>query len=352
MPEISKGFNSIQMLRAMAAILVVLAHSQVHIYVRGHIRQQSDILHFGTSGVDIFFVISGFIMAYISYNAFNTRGASADFLVRRIIRIVPVYWFYTLVITSLLILMPGMFSEGKSFNFVHFIASLVFIPWESAIGQYKPVLGVGWTLNFEMYFYLIFSLLLLLNRRWFLLLIGVLLLGSVFTGTFIDVKGPVIKQVTSPLLIEFFMGCILGVMIREGKYTNVNLAVVMLIIGLLGYVISLSGITTSMHRAVKWGIPSALIVYSLVVLEVSGKMKFRNKVMLSIGNSSYSLYLTHIFTINLVGFVWYRIIGGMNGLFIIMASVASLIAGYIAYHVIERPITQKLRAAHKSMKSR
>lgn len=101
------------MLRAFAAIIVVIAHAQVHLHARNQIETLNPYLDLGRSGVDIFFIISGFIMVYISGNKFSTPNATKDFLIKRIIRVVPVYWLYTIALTILMLSLPQLVSAGK-----------------------------------------------------------------------------------------------------------------------------------------------------------------------------------------------------------------------------------------------
>jgi len=173
---------SIQALRAIAASLVVVLHTYAYLEARDLISSTPDLVESGRAGVDIFFVISGFIMTYISGDSFGKPSASKDFLIKRIIRIVPIYWFYTLIMAALLLLVPHLFSDGKSFDLTHAITSFLFIPWENNSGFLKPVLQVGWTLNFEMYFYLIVTLLLFFGKTFFLQSLSIILLGGVLAA--------------------------------------------------------------------------------------------------------------------------------------------------------------------------
>ena len=108
--------HSIQALRGIAALLVVVLHSYVYLEARNIIPKVPTLVDSGRAGVDIFFVISGFIMVLISGNSFGKPGAPQRFLIRRIIRIVPIYWFYTLLMAILLFTLPHLFSAGKFFS--------------------------------------------------------------------------------------------------------------------------------------------------------------------------------------------------------------------------------------------
>ncbi|MEH2591212.1 acyltransferase family protein [Bradyrhizobium sp. AZCC 1721] len=141
---------NLQFLRAVAAMGVVFYHTDYRL---------AGNLHTDFEGVAIFFVISGFIMSYI------TQNGEEDFLFKRLIRIVPLYWIATflMILTNhrLRIVWPSFWLTGEPALIVDTIRSFLFIPWEKF-----PVLGIGWTLNFEIYFYAVFAVMLTLSRRW------------------------------------------------------------------------------------------------------------------------------------------------------------------------------------------
>src|ERR1035437_4102962 len=159
--------NSLQILRAIAAWLVVYHH-----YMQGFhdFNYSTEVGHFfssvGKFGVDIFFVISGFIMFFTLKRGNYT---ALDFMLRRMIRIVPVYWFMTLVLIPVIYFFPSANVARNNWNITSLAYSMLFIPHNNptGIGLY-PFLTVGWTLNYEMFFYLWLSLMLLVFRQsWF-----------------------------------------------------------------------------------------------------------------------------------------------------------------------------------------
>lgn len=341
---------SIQALRAIAATMVVVFHAVNHLHARNLIPEIPGIIDIGRAGVDIFFIISGFIMVWICGQKFGTPNAPKDFIIKRIIRVAPTYWIYTLLMAILAFLFPHLISQGKTVSIQHLLASLSFVPWENNVGQLKPILSVGWTLNFEMYFYVIFGTLLFLKETYFLPILTTLLIfgisiGSVFTPP------PLLSVITSPLLIEFLLGCTIAIYYKYGPRIPNSLLIIILLIGLSSLITT--GIISSswLPRVVKWGIPSALIVASIVFLERA--QLFRPSTLLTtLGNSSYSLYLSHIFTINVIGLLWAKIFNSMHMLFVITATIISIIGGHIAYLLLEKPITTRLnnlylRASHK-----
>ena len=208
--------HSLQAMRSIAASLVVFHHAQIFLEARDYIPQIVSPLRFGRAGVDIFFVVSGFVMVFIAWDNFHKPGASKDFIIRRAIRIIPLYWVYLSAMTALLIFLPEMFSKGKAFDVAHMIASYLFIPWRNSVGEIAPILPPGWTLSYELYFYFIFSLVLLLPRRHFMAVLTLCFAASVIVGRLVEFRVPMFYMVTSPLLLEFLMGCFIALLYKRG----------------------------------------------------------------------------------------------------------------------------------------
>jgi exopolysaccharide production protein ExoZ len=345
--------HSIQTLRGIAALLIVVFHSYVHLEARDIIPDIPTLVSSTRTGVDIFFVISGFIMVFISGDSFGKPGAPQKFFIRRIIRIVPIYWLYTLCMAALLLLVPQYFSHGKSFSTSHLAASLTFIPWPNNIGQIKPVLQVGWTLNFEMYFYLVFTFLLFLSKKVFLPLLTTIMVGGFIAGLVMPTQNSIYYVITSPLLIEFLLGCMIGLYCQRQETLGVSAgsSIFMVIAGAV--LLLLTGIvdTTQVPRIVKWGIPSALLVAGAIFLERNGKI-YHHSLLAKLGDSSYSLYLTHIFSINAVGKVWAMVFGSRYDIFIGVAITVSIVIGYIGYLVVEKPTTTYLNIWYETRRLR
>nr|WP_272210084.1 acyltransferase [Marinicella sp. W31]MDC2875947.1 acyltransferase [Marinicella sp. W31] len=148
---------SIQILRAVAALSVVTGHTINEIHQVG-VPYPELPFNFGI-GVDIFFIVSGFVMVLTSGKLVTRPGASLEFMRRRIIRVVPLYWFYTTGMLLALLLFPTQLNHSTT-TFQQVACSFLFLPCVSAYGNYQPVLSLGWTLNYEMFFYV------LLLSRW------------------------------------------------------------------------------------------------------------------------------------------------------------------------------------------
>lgn len=351
---------SLQMLRAVAAALVLLAHSQNFLHARGQISELNPWLHFGSAGVDIFFVISGFIMVFVSADKFKQPGAPLDFIIRRIIRVVPMYWFYTLAIAALLYLFPQYFSSGKQFDMAHFIASLLFIPWPNNVDAIKPVLGVGWTLNSEMYFYVIFSFLLIAPSRFFLPCLSVILLAGISLSVLFGVDIAQLSVIKSPLVIEFLIGSFIGVIFMRNFNVTRLMASSLLVGGVAGFVFASTPLFAGLgvnagypvgdfERLVKWGIPSGFLIIGIIYLEQLNAIRI-SRFLVMLGDSSYSLYLTHIFVINALGVSWIKIFHGHYNIYIAFSFLISICVGHLAYLAIEKPVTTYLNNVYRSHK--
>lgn len=331
-----KRLYSVQSLRAIAASLVVLLH------IRGIEERYGDptklILGWyeGAYGVDIFFVISGFIMVYVTHNKPSGLAFSREFFTKRIIRVVPVYWFYTFVMVCLLLAVPQAFLD-TGFDLMRTVKSLFFIPQDQL-----PMHSIGWTLNFEMYFYLVFALFLLLPRRALLPGISALFFVLVIAGRILTVDSAVFRQITDPIVIEFLIGMYIGWFFVRDKYLPTGMAWAFALAGILLLVLSFF-VRWGGHRLMFWGIPAGLIVLGALSLEQNA-IPFSGNVS-KLGNSSYSLYLSHPFTVfgvgkalavlGLSGYVY-------NASLIILAFAASAVVGIISYRVIERPSSKNL----------
>ena len=140
----------IQILRAVAAIAVVVSHAAQNLDRFAIAPNTSHFFVSGAAGVDLFFVISGFVMVYASEPLFGSASGAVTFLYHRIVRIVPLYWLATTFYVIVAVLLPGL---GTAYPIRTVAASFLFIPTLLPDGGIHPVVLQGWTLNYEMLFY-------------------------------------------------------------------------------------------------------------------------------------------------------------------------------------------------------
>ncbi|NVD42968.1 acyltransferase [Ensifer sp. HO-A22] len=321
-----KTIHGIQYLRALAALGVVLFHAAER---TGH--------HFaiGAAGVDVFFVISGFIMWVISD---RRPVAPMAFLKERLRRIAPIYWLATLV-------MIGGGVAGLFPNLVlmieHVVASLLFIPARSpSSGEIWPVLVQGWTLNFEMFFYLVFAASLMLPRHRRLAAMAVLFLSLVVTGIAIDTENALMLTYTRPVILEFVAGMIVADFWLRGRIAGPRFGIVLVVCAFLGFA-ALAVLRLPFDERIL-GPLAVMLVVGTLALEAAGW--FRKWALPTLlGDASYSIYLWHTFAISVV--VKAAAMVGLNSALTLLGALAAgTIAGIAAYLLIERPLMRRTRS--------
>ncbi|WP_159715493.1 acyltransferase family protein [Geminicoccus flavidas] len=335
---------TLQFLRLIAASMVVVGHSW-HEAVDLGITTVSDLprpdwFHFG-GGVDIFFILSGFVMYLLGRNGFGMPGFSATFLKRRLQRIVPPYWFFTsLTLGAMLIFASRM--NHTDIGSAHVVASYLFFPWPDAFGKLQPILGIGWTLNYEMFFYVIFSIALLAPRHIGIPVLVLTFMALTALGQFLDLPGP-LKFWCDPIILEFLYGAALAHLYLKGvRWPNaVGAAVVLAGFMMLAYCHS-NGWTSGPIRFLGAGLPSLVITAGFALCPEPKRSPLNNLLRFG-GDASYVLYLSHIFTINVIGLFWHRLHLEGGGIFIALSFVASVVVAAILHRLIEQPAYDMIR---------
>lgn len=287
----SNQFKSIQYLRGIAATAIVFRHLSDRTDKYNIIVPGFNGIDIGLWGVDLFFVISGFVMVYITKSDQAGFRYIFNFWIRRYLRISPLYYIMTMVIIFVAMYVPSSTELRPSIE--HTINSLLYIPSYNL----SPVLGVGWTLNYEMYFYLIFGLVLFFPEKYQTTTMTVWFSGSVLFGFFYQSDNAIILQITNPLLIEFLLGVFIGRFFREEKIWSVAHALIILSVSCLIIIFAELFDMGRELRFLFYGIPCAGLVSALIALEARKVIKFDTKLLLLAGEISFSLYLVHIFVI-------------------------------------------------------
>ncbi|AXU20830.1 hypothetical protein C7W88_17505 (plasmid) [Novosphingobium sp. THN1] len=331
-----RTLDSIQYLRGVAAMLVVAYHVFPQIQRMGFPVNGPETL---SSGVDIFFVISGFVMVYST--ARHPGRGGIGFLRDRITRIVPLYWTLSLVMMAMLLLIPAV-AQSSRFDLGHVIASFLFVPWLHPVQhQYWPMLVPGWTLNYEMFFYLIFAIALAIagaRRGLVVTLVGAALVCLTTVPLFVPVSG-VAAFYTRSLILEFGYGMVLGELFLRTDGRTSRAWWLIIAVGAAGLV--LSPVTRQLlTQGVAVGVPALLIVLGAlyVPLYLKGGLE---RVARKLGDASYSIYLSHYIMLSALGQIWRRFVpGGPVGWvgFAVFAVIACALAGIVVYHLVERPL--------------
>jgi len=265
LPLNNNKIDIIEFSRFVAAMLVMC----VHIPVFG----------FGTFGVDIFFIISGFVMMH------STERTSSNFFKKRLIRILPNYYIFTLGVFILALKFPHLLNNTTA-DLNHLLKSLFFIPFNKNETGHFPILFLGWTLNLEMLFYSIFALSLMINKKYRGFISSYILLTIFLISAYIN-SFP-LKAYNDFIIFEFILGMIIYLIIFKKNYIESFLMLLAIIIGCLFHEINLN------NRLLTYGLPSMIIMFLMI-------LKFQNlklsKLILMLGAGSYSLYLTHPYII-------------------------------------------------------
>jgi exopolysaccharide production protein ExoZ len=317
-------YRSIHYLRAIAAVMVVWFH--VH-------HSIAELRLFGTSygwmrhGVDIFFVISGFVMMSSTIGIAGSRGNGGVFFARRCQRIVPLYWSMTLVTMCL-----------KNWNWPFVATSLLFVPvFHPADGTFEPLLPPGWTLNYEMFFYLIFGTSLGLPAKWRLLFMGAAFAGLVMLWQFAAYESP-LAFYGNPIILEFLLGAIIA------RY-RVRAPAFLLPFGFILLAFDVPILLNDLDFGPM--IFSATIVAGALSCE---QRLPRSKLFDLLGDSSYAIYLSHLIAIACLLLVTPKI--GLHGTTLAMlCATVALVTGVIVHFWLERPINALIKSEPRSNES-
>jgi len=347
----TKKIQNLQGLRGVAVLLVVFMH-MLHIETKYALFDYvvPELILIGAFGVDLFFLISGFVMISVTRSAFQSKKAIHKFLYHRVTRIYPLYWFYSIIILCVYLIQPSLVNSSQG-NQVNILASFLLLPQ-----NLLPLVNVGWTLIYEMYFYFVFAVLLFLPKNYLLPGLigwgGVILIGNInlsgsdnsFIGTYFN-----------PLTLEFIGGCMMGKLYfsRSIKGNANAVALMALVIWVVGYYFfqEISGNETpsGWMRVLVFGFPAALALYAALLYE-----KNHGAVMPSwickVGDASYSVYLSHVLVLSVVGRFWslFAVEGYWdNILMLLIMLIAVLSYGQVSYQYIERAMLNKTRGFEK-----
>lgn len=325
--------SNFQALRAVAAFLVLFVH--IDLLVRPLGLSEHD-LRFGNIGVDLFFVLSGFV---IVHSVMLRSQSAAEFAYNRIVRVVPLYWVLTLAVFAVALVEPTLLNSTIASG-SDLAKSLAFIPYRKANGLVQPVLFVGWTLNYEMFFYLAFASALALTGR----IAG---LAALFASTVLLVFVSAVQWTQPNLLIlrffgdtiviEFVLGMWIALLTRRGIGWSTGFAVAMLVTA-GGWLLASNIIVPEGPRWIFGGVPAAAILIAALALERRGRA-LSNPIVQLLGASSYALYLSHPFVLQGLG----RLIEPINNAWLaIPATIAAIataqVVGVGIHLWIEKPM--------------
>ena len=339
----SGALMSIQAARGIATFIVIVAH--VQLYVAGKMNLPDLMPFYGVVGaaVDSFFVVSGFIMVYASERLFGQPGGMRIFFLRRLARILPMYWITTTFVVIYRIATYGSLEAGGA-PLSYVIASYLFIPITRPDGWGTPVHGVAWTLNYEVFFYMLFGCFVFLSRRRIVIVLSTifiaLALASLAFGPFPNPWG----FWSHPLILEFALGMGLALAYRDG--VRIGAAAYWALLAVATAVLLWSAWRgdffppSANERLFIWGFPTFLIIAALVLSRTPALTGPFWRFWGFIGDTSYSIYLIHPLTITLPRLFLARYIAPADApwLYVALMMVLAFVPGILAYVYLEKPM--------------
>ena len=329
--------NNLQILRGISALLVCCFHFREDLNFE-NLQIGTVLFQKGSIGVPIFFVISGFIMAFTTRKLDLKSGLStqiSSFYKKRVIRIIPLYF----LLTFLWMFIGGnflLYFQGEYFS--RLIHSLLFIPQKDVF----PILYLGWSLNFEMFFYLIFgiSLIFKANRYFFIV---AFFIATYFLGLIFQPENAYLKMVTSNLNLYFVVGILFSLLLTKFTIPK-KYAFSICFLGISAFAVHLFNIVAIENELLVLLIIS-LFVVSFLLFDFTFKWG-GNKFFVFLGDISYSLYLSHPFVE--IFFRRFKVEGFLNvPYFFLKIAIVIAVAAFF-YHFIETKVTNYLKTKLKA----
>ena len=349
--------KSIQALRALAALAVMVSHLYgVENKHSGGAPILSEMALVGVSGVDLFFVISGFIMVWIAGDLDAGVKNAGKFIFSRIMRIYPVWWLFAAAMSAYLLITYGVpwdsdVAAGLEISgWQHLLNSMLLIPHTAL-----PVLQVGWTLIHEMYFYVVFAALLLLPRAYRVpafVVWAVIIVASIsaqLTGFYAD---SLFALLLFPMTLEFLLGAGAAWLLKatDGAFRWPALAIglVWLALAMVSVDFTEALYSAPTQRTLFYGPAFALLVYALVAFEQQTRLaEVIPQSFVRLGDWSYSLYLCHLLVISAVARLFYPQFGNAgiidNLVFLCLAASAAILVSAVSFYIFERPVQNASR---------
>lgn len=341
----------IQAMRYIAALAVLVDHYVIRLCEQGTLPNSVLPLAYrlGGMGVFVFFAISGFVMVLTNRDKFGQPSNGPDFFARRLIRIWPMYFVATIIVFG------ARYGADPLYTFGNLLKSLLFIPYIGVEDLYRPILGKGWTLNYEMFFYAVFALCLCVPKKIGLTLAALVL---VFLGANHGSEGGVLWKFYADKIVLFFMiGMVLGYLVNETRvrWPHFRSAGAAVIAGVAAFTLALFAGRLPLPPAGQEAVMFIAITVSLYAVCFKDS-RFRNggvaRTVALLGDSSYSLYLFHGFIMVALNAVLNKIGSFPPAVLMLAVCVAATIGCALIHLYLEKPVNRILLDAYKKASKR
>lgn len=331
-------YDGIQALRFVAAFAVLVLHSTFYTHER--LNSEVAIYEYGAAGVRLFFVISGFVMILSSFDVDKPLLNWKSFAIRRVIRIVPIYWLATAFKILPLAFGSGMVLHA-ALDWGFILKSLLFIPSVGMDGTFHPFLGVGWTLNFEMFFYALFTITLAFNARPLIFISPILILLSGLSLFKTEAWPDMIRFWADPIVLDFLAGMLLAHATQRGLLLPPVVAWFILPIGAIYLLVDTPKIGQGLILSISFTLAAAAVVAATIAIDSRIGPKFPRWIIF-MGAASYSLYLIHPMVSPVAPFVMAKLGLFYPAVAISLSIATAMFVAPFTYKYFEVPVTRWL----------
>lgn len=321
-----KRLDIIQALRFLGAVAIFVYHAN---YLLPH----------GGYAVELFTIISGYIIIYSTQLKRSKKG----FLVKRIIRILPLYWILTIFMYIIICIRPSL-SLSSEPVVEYLIKSLFFIPFVNSRGYDMPILYLGWTLNYEMFFYIIFYCAVLINHKFRALftIVGSTLLVTI--GQLFEMNYFALRYYTDSFLLEFSMGILSFYLVRylQPHVKNHHIRHICGFISCLAFLWLVLDPHTNdtLPRCIRSGVPAFVCICAALLAWSEVKIP---SILVQLGDMTYSFYLIEAFTTKVCALTIGNMMFIMQTVVVLVVLIMTLVCSYVSYQVIEIRFTEFLK---------
>jgi exopolysaccharide production protein ExoZ len=348
-----RRLDSLQLGRAAAVLSVLFFHiaGLSNEYQHGYFYfPWTEVLR---AGVDVFFVISGVVMVVTTYPRLEQEGIGKRFLIHRVSRIYPPYLFLTVILTLFWLAHPDAVNSKS--GGVNLLSSYTL--WPSV--KQLPLVQVGWTLSYEMMFYLVFfCIIICVKKSWFsrALMLWSLAVVAGVVAIALDSSGILLRTfprasfIFSPYVLEFVTGCFIAFASLRNKFvagrTCAGIAIALFVLeAVVCQAMNFDGKSSVFFRVLLFGPPSALLIYGLLGFEAERGTLHVPRWAIRCGDMSYSIYLVHLPVIHFASRYIWRFFDhdGVRPFFMVFTIGLAILTSVIFYRLIERPLSLYVR---------
>jgi len=345
----SPKLHSLQAFRGFFTIMVLLYHLKTICLQKFHYDPSYGLMEWAYGSLEFFFILSGFVIYYVHRGDIGHPERFKSYATKRLIRIYPIYWVVLAAVLPVYFLVPS-FGDQTGRTPLHLIESIFLLP-PRQIGQ---IVTVAWTLSYEMWFYVIFGIAILISRRASMILVSTIAAVSLFFfGTQMAhvtafTSNSVVESVFSFMNIDLLLGVLAAEIVWRGgvKMPRAVLAVGVVLF-LLGAVLEvrLRSEFPIEHRLASFAFAAFLVLVGAVTLEMQGRLSFP-WILQYLGEASYSIYITHFILLSMFAKVLltlhaFSFLGvALNTLLLFVLTVGS---GVLTYAFVEFPLLELCR---------